>query len=310
MTSSRVLLASALSGVALIVAIRRRLALSAREVKEQAEGAAIRRITSIAELPALVRPGDLLCLDIDETLVKPEAADASEAWFVAFCGALQGKCRVGGSTAFEAGVLLWEALQRVCDVRAPEGEVTRSALAAAAKVPGVRCVGLTARGPEAAEETAEQLRRCGVSNAFEAVSLGTLAPAEVGATVAPLTHLDGVIYCSGPRKPAGLLAFEAVSAPGAAAGGRVVLLDDRARHVEAMRQTMSERGRPFLGLVYEPVGEAAATAQCDLGRGWQLFAALLAHRRGGRDRLRSILDLLDAAEARAEAEAGARAGAA
>jgi hypothetical protein len=247
--------------------------------------AEIMRLASIAELPAMLREGDLLLLDVDETLVRPEQ-DATEPWFNAF-GA-----EVRKHNGPRPGHEFWCSLQSVCDVEAPEGPATKIAIAAAAAIFGVECVGLTARGPEIHEETVSQLQRCGVHGVFAATtSYGVLAPPEAPGQP-PLTHLGGIIYCSGPRKAAGLCSFEAAASTETAR--RVVLLDDRLGHCQALLEDCSARGRPFLGLHYDASG--AADGAYNLARGWQLLAAVVATH-GGRRYLRTWIDDLDAAGA-------------
>lgn len=250
------------------------------------------KLSSIAELSSFLQAGDLLLLDIDETLVRPEA-DATEPWFNALCAALHEKSGVSKAVCFRAGVELWQALQAVCQSAAPEEAATINALAAAASLPGVMCVGLTARGPECHEETESQLAHCGIWHGVFATdsSLGELAPQAAGEWTAPLTHLHGIVYCSGSRKPAGLRAFEAASS--IAPSRRVVLVDDREAHCQAVLDDRRNRGQPFLGLHYAPEGAAPS---CELARGWQLFAEVLASPTAGRQRLRRMLELLDEAE--------------
>lgn len=260
-------------------------------------------ILSIAELPSHLRAGDLLALDIDETLVRPEH-DATEPWFNEFAAAVKSHAPICDRLLFCACVELWCALQAVCECTAPEGDATRQALVAAAAMPGVECVGLTARAPDIHDETAEQLSRLGLfdGNFATHASLGALAPPPGFVDEyarPPLTHIGGIIYCSGSRKPAGLRAFEA--AAGIPHARRVVLLDDRRAHCEAVGTDRASRGQPFLGLHYAPSG---APDKCALPRGWQLVAAAVA-RRAGRRRLRSLLDQLDQADEDAPSGAGA-----
>ena len=207
--------------------------------------ATIVKLSSIAELSSFLQAGDLLLLDIDETLVRPEA-DATEPWFNALCAALHEKSGVSKAVCFRAGVELWQALQAVCQSAAPEEAATINALAAAASLPGVMCVGLTARGPECHEETESQLAHCGIWHGVFATdsSLGELAPQAAGEWTAPLTHLHGIVYCSGSRKPAGLRAFEAASS--IAPSRRVVLVDDNVASC-MLQPDNAVPVRPFFG---------------------------------------------------------------
>ena len=72
---------------------------------------------------------------------------------------------------------------------------------------GHELVGLTARSPEAVDETAGQLAACRLADLLGAETFGELGA--VDGPKPPLTHDRGVVYCTGSRKPAGLLAFEA-----------------------------------------------------------------------------------------------------
>ena len=248
----------------------------------------VSRLDTIADLPAMLREGDLLLLDVDETLVRSEP-DATEPWFNAFVDALRHNGKNEKRVCFDAGVEVWQALQGVCAVAAPEGEATREALRAALRIPGVECVGLTARGPEVDVETVAQLKRCGLyEGVFATRSLGELAPASAGDRVAPLTHLHGIIYCSGSRKPAGCRAFEAAAA--IPSTRRVVLLDDRESHCHAVAEDCRARGRPFLGVHY---AHGSADAECVLPRSWQLVAAIIGDSSGGgRQKMRQALDAM------------------
>lgn len=244
-------------------------------------------LRTMADLPAKVQEGDLVLFDIDETLVRSEP-DATEPWFNAFCGVLK---QEDVSNVFMAGVELWMGLQAVCVCAAPEEDATRRALAAVAATSGVLCVGLTARGPECHGETMAQLRTCGVYDGiFDASSsLGVIAPPLPTDTISPLTHLGGIIYCSGSRKPAGLFAFDEHTAH--STGRRIVFVDDRESHVEALRAACAERGRDFVGLHYAPEGSLHAGSSATLARGWQLLAKVLGSEEG-RAKMRRMLDLL------------------
>jgi jumonji domain-containing protein 7 len=283
----------------------------------------IETLTSIKALPSHIQSGDLLLLDLDETLISPEPQDASEPWFVRFCGRLV-DAGVAEAFAFAAGVELWQALQGVCAVEPVEPGVTPSAVRAAAAIEGVEVVGLTARGPEVAEVTIKQLSACGVYDGLfrSDLSLGELSWAEIdgrrdsrGMLTTPITHAGGIIFCSGSRKPAGLLAFEArlvacegrkvaAGREGASAAEtnstrRVVLVDDRLSHVQALHEMLGARGRSFLGLHYaRPSGGGPASMRKDepgIARGWQLLARVLGSTAARKNlhRMLSILDEMD-----------------
>ena len=201
---------------------------------------------------------------------------------------------------------LWQALQGVCSCHAVEGETTRSALLAL-KAAGHSIVGLTARGPEVADETFEQLRQCGLDGIFDTASLGVLpsvseessallkpsVPLAVPVKKAvPLKHMHGIVFCSDSRKPEGLLAFE--EACGKAVAPRVVLIDDRRSHCDAVGVALASRGRQFLGLHYthpsprdpsHPARVEVPQESPELARGWTILAHALATRRAARERV-------------------------
>ena len=275
-------------------------AVPSQEGEHERSACRVAALSSMRRLPSLVRDGDLLLLDIDETLVRPEG-DATEPWFNSYCSALL-SAGAAKEVVFAAGVEIWQALQHVCRVGAPEGEETSAALRAiVARAHGVDVVGLTARGPEIATQTADQIRRCGCYDGVFATDL-TLGPisATTGDGRVPLTHVGGVVYCSGSRKPAGLRAYAA--AVGVPPARRVVLVDDRKAHIEALRAMCEEDGRPFLGLHYLP-GAACSEANVALPRGWQLLAQVFGSD-GGRHHLRRMLRLLDTGSAEEEQRGG------
>jgi len=265
-------------------------------------------LDTIANLPNFVQPGDHIFLDIDETLVSPEG-DASEPWAVGFKEALESH-GISRATAWGVAVELWQALQGSCKVAAPEGELTVSVLFALKRA-GHPLVGLTARGPEVAEETLQQLARCGLGGLFGDTSIGELqAPSarDASPAVMPLFHANGIIFCSGSRKPAGLLAFEAATGA-ASAGKRVILVDDRKMHCDAVGNALAARGREYLGLHYThlaphragPPGTSAAESS-GLARGWVLLASALADRQRARSRVQCALRRLAADASNVEAD--------
>ncbi len=270
------------------------------------------KIASLSELLTLAKPGDLILLDLDETLLSPET-DASEPWFHALKDEMI-KRGVEAETSWLSAVEVWQAAQNVCDVKCTEDEVTLSVLKEL-KGRGHTIMGLTARGPEVAQQTVSQLERCGIQPFLEAPSAGVLAPAAPSDPLMPLTHERGVIYCSGARKPEGLLAYETRLPPGLPTERRVVFVDDRDSHVQAVQREMERQGRAFLGLHYTRVSDAARGAGAyGLPRGWQLFAAMLAHGPAARESIRRSLRVIDTGSlvesrnARARVSADAAAG--
>lgn len=277
------------------------------------------RASSLRELLPLLQPGDAIYLDLDDTLISPEP-DACESW----CWALKERMIAEGAepqAAWLASVQLWQGLQGSCLTTVPEGDDTLAVVAELRKR-GHSVVGLTARGPEVAGNTHVQLTRCGLAHHFDVGALGTESPASpssdprlgpsahtlepaapgqdgreedschradgrpLSTQHAPLAFERGVVYCSGARKPEGLLAFERAAGRGQ---GRVVLVDDRVRHIDALAAEMERQGRPFLGIHYTHVADRRG-AEYELPRGWALLAAAMVH---DRDNLRGVLDRLD-----------------
>ena len=276
-------------------------------------------LSTIADLKTHLVPGDVLYLDIDETLVSPEN-DASEPWAVGFKDALV-DAGVEVQTSWTVAVQLWQALQCTCTVVPPEGATTQRVLLDL-KAAGYTMIGLTARGPEMAKDTLAQLTRCGLGGLFdETRSFGELqSPPDVPMSTAPhsppLAHANGIVFCSGSRKPQGLLAYEAAAieaaamAPSSAAARpqplpqpRVVLVDDRQAHCQAVGDALSARGRAYLGLHYThtaphrmtagAVPGASAAETVGVSRGWALLATALAAGPEARSRVASALSTLE-----------------
>ena len=276
-------------------------------------------LSTIADLKTHLVPGDVLYLDIDETLVSPEN-DASEPWAVGFKDALV-DAGVEVQTSWTVAVQLWQALQCTCTVVPPEGATTQRVLLDL-KAAGYTMIGLTARGPEMAKDTLAQLTRCGLGGLFdETRSFGELqSPPDVPMSTAPhsppLAHANGIVFCSGSRKPQGLLAFEATAieaaamAPSSAAARpqplpqpRVVLVDDRQAHCQAVGDALSARGRSYLGLHYThtaphrmtagAVPGASAAETVGVSRGWALLATALAAGPEARSRVARALSTLE-----------------
>ena len=276
-------------------------------------------LSTIADLKTHLVPGDVLYLDIDETLVSPEN-DASEPWAVGFKDALV-DAGVEVQTSWTVAVQLWQALQCTCTVVPPEGATTQRVLLDL-KAAGYTMIGLTARGPEMAKDTLAQLTRCGLGGLFEETrSFGELqSPPDVPMSTAPhsppLAHANGIVFCSGSRKPQGLLAYEAAAneaaamAPSSAAARpqplpqpRVVLVDDRQAHCQAVGDALSARGRAYLGLHYThtaphrmtagAVPGASAAETVGVSRGWALLATALAAGPEARSRVASALSTLE-----------------
>ena len=276
-------------------------------------------LSTIADLKTHLVPGDVLYLDIDETLVSPEN-DASEPWAVGFKDALV-DAGVEVQTSWTVAVQLWQALQCTCTVVPPEGATTQRVLLDL-KAAGYTMIGLTARGPEMAKDTLAQLTRCGLGGLFdETRSFGELqSPPDVPMSTAPhsppLAHANGIVFCSGSRKPQGLLAYEAAAieaaamAPSSAAARpqplpqpRVVLVDDRQAHCQAVGDALSARGRAYLGLHYThtaphrmtagAVPGASAAETVGVSRGWALLATALAAGPEARSRVARALSTLE-----------------
>lgn len=232
---------------------------------EETETTKVIRTDRIATLVELCREGDIIFLDLDDTLLSTEPS-ASEAWAAAFAGALEENGVPKGGVAWEAACCLWMGLQSSCEVRPVEGDATVRAMEALAAA-GHALVGLTARSPEALEETAQQLASCRLTELLSSGSLGVLAPpaaAEPGGLSRPqglkppFVHDRGVVYCCGSRKPQGLQAFEAKMSGGGS--GRVVFVDDKLSHVLALRDALQSSGRAFLGVHYTAVAASLADA--------------------------------------------------
>ncbi len=245
----------------------------------------IQPLHKIRNLPTLLHKDDALFVDLDETLISAEAA-ATEASAAAFAALLAAN-DVPYSAAWEAACAVWETAQHGCAVFPAEGDATLDAIRAV-RAMGIVAVGLTARSPTVAVETAQQLERAAVDSLLDSTSsIGVLGSTSSADGQPPLTHYRGVVYCSGSRKYDGICCYEA-AVPLVSCARRIVLIDDKRHHLEQVARALEGR-RDFLGLHYTGGAAAAYT----LPRAMELLACSLTDATN-RERLRTALACIEA----------------
>ena len=121
----------------------------------------IHHVESVAEVFEAIRgtpPGTFLVLDIDETVLRSPAHLGSEAWYDEI---IEEKIRLGLSedAAATAGYEEWEKVHQSLDCVLAENNLDRRITDWMRDRPAM---GLTARRPDFADRTQEQLRRLGI----------------------------------------------------------------------------------------------------------------------------------------------------
>lgn len=155
-------------------------------------------IETLLDLP-LTDGTALVCLDLDDVLLKTTNFVGSEAWEGKLVEELQGKHGFAEPQARGVAGQLWRALHWVCDSEAPEGATTTSVVSTLQST-AARVIGLTARDSVLIPLTVRQLAHAGITfeGAFEKMEVDLLKGARFS---------DGIVYCGNASKREALLSF-------------------------------------------------------------------------------------------------------
>ena len=193
-------------------------------------------IEAVLDLPA-VNSATLVCLDLDDVLLKTTQYTGSEAWESALVAELQ---RNGFPESQARGIAgqLWRALHWVCESDAPEGATT-TRVVSLLQSRAAAVIGLTARDSVLMPLTARQLAHADISFGSDK----TVTELVKGARCS-----GGVIYCGGASKREALLSYmrkRASSLP-LAQLTTVVHVDDRISHLYDLASAFGGEGHDEL----------------------------------------------------------------
>jgi FMN phosphatase YigB (HAD superfamily) len=204
----------------------------------------VREIKSMSEIDAEIRPTTLLVFDIDNTLVEPVGNVGSDQWYDYLVKAYRRDGLDPDAAETKAGETWSRSLGRV-KVK-PVEELT-PILVREEQKRGLKILALTARGPEDAAATFEQLRAIGLDLEKSAVAKGEMAFPPKG------LYRRGVFFVGdGPDKGKALLALlEKIGLRPT----RVVYVDDKPRHVKSVDAAMTAVGIPCVAYRYGAADE-------------------------------------------------------
>lgn len=211
--------------------------------------AEIRELATMADLEGVIDAGTLVVFDIDNTLLWPSGALGSDEWFY-FIDRLY---RLRGLSAAEAGaraMRTWNETQRRISVGPVEAGTV--ALVARLAARGVPMMALTARTLDVAELTLAQLAGAGLALDGRLPG-GDLAfdgrlPRSVLGSEDDAWFTRGVLFV-GESNDKGRVLVQYLQRRGLKPG-RVVFVDDKAKHVRNVEAALNAVGVPCLALRY------------------------------------------------------------
>jgi hypothetical protein len=148
----------------------------------------------------------LLCLDLDDVLLKTTQFVGSEAWESALVAELATMHGFPEPKARGTAGQLWRALHWVCESETPQAETAR--VVAALQQRAARVIGLTARDSVLVPLTVRQLADAGISFTGSSGSGGEAVGDTIDRELVKGARLSaGVIYCGDASKREALLSF-------------------------------------------------------------------------------------------------------
>ena len=217
--------------------VERLVVLQTRMLRSPPEILPTESIETVLDLP-WVNSATLVCLDLDDVLLKTTQYTGSEAWESALVAELQNKHGFPDSQARGIAGQLWRALHWVCESDAPEGATTTRVVSALQSRAAI-VIGLTARDSVLMPLTARQLAHVGISFAGDKSETELVKGARCS---------GGVIYCGGASKREALLSYmrkRASSLP-LAQLTTVVHVDDRISHLYDLASAFGGEARDEL----------------------------------------------------------------
>lgn len=212
---------------------------AAPAVEAQASGPR-REIRSMVEIEPFIDDTTLLVFDLDNTLIEPVGNLGSDQWFYFLIRKYTEIDRLGEKEAAARAMDLWNKAQWLVEVKAVEPLTPN--LIRRQQDRGIKTMGLTAREPEIADRTLEQLERIGVR-----LGRSTVHEAERKAGGGALFKQGILFVGEGRDKGEALLGFlrEIQYAP-----AKVLFVDDRRKHVVSVERALAGSGIDYLGFRY------------------------------------------------------------
>jgi phosphoglycolate phosphatase-like HAD superfamily hydrolase len=213
-------------------------------------GAEIRETQRMAEALADVRPGDLVVVDLDNTLIRPSTGLGSDEWFYHLEARIAERDGLPPEQAADRAMEIWNAVQSEIQVRPVEATAPR--LLRSLQARGVRILGLTARTHDIAEVTRRQLASVGID-------LGPSRPRRMPWSVQlrdVARYHDGILFVGEHNDKGEVLA--AFLQQMGRAPARVLFVDDRIKHVRAVDGALAQHGVPCTAFRYGAADEIVA----------------------------------------------------
>jgi hypothetical protein len=199
-----------------------------------------------AEALAEVDAQTLLIFDLDNTVVMPAQTLGGEEWFDYLVTKYTGEYQQSGENAAlaklhagERALREWIAVQKVTDVQAVEASAPQAI--AEKQKQGTKTLGLTARPAELVKETHVQLERIGIQFDSAPVTKKKLTLAGI-----PVAQFDSSILFVGPLNSKGVV-LTAFLDKTQYTPKKIVFVDNKRHHLEAVEKALSGRGIEFVG---------------------------------------------------------------
>jgi hypothetical protein len=228
-----------------------------KQLKVELPKTAVHETTEIQHILQHFKPGAWLVTDLDDTLMEVEQMLGSDQWFEAYMKMMFARYKDetdGVQRAVKETVDLYNQVHRHSKAK-PVEEHTQLTLDSIHEKHPV--VAITARGFEIHEATTRQLSSIGVDfkrGHFEDMSIWLTDDETIKA------H-HGVIYTSGTDKGKCFKSFVEKTAHKPEC---IIFVDDKLKHVEAMRRICEEMGIEFIGFHYTRLSHKVAALDLEV----------------------------------------------
>ncbi|MCI0458028.1 MAG: DUF2608 domain-containing protein [Gemmataceae bacterium] len=207
-------------------------------------GQAIREIMSMKEIVSSIDETTLLVLDVDNTVIEPEGNLGSDQWWYFLVAKYQQIDKMEEKKAHREAMDLWNKTQWLITVRAVE--TLTPGIIKQQQQRGVKVMGFTARTPDIAEKTLEQLQSIGVDYSNHPIHAKDFKFQLDGGSA---RYTKGVLFIGeGNDKGKALVQFLKTIAFNAK---RIVFVDDKEKNVESVAAALKANGTEYLCFKYD-----------------------------------------------------------